>query len=129
MNVKQRKPMLGKAGQKEKPDSSIANEILQRAKNAELPCAIAFDIAKALDVPAARVGRTADLLNVRLTQCQLGLFGYQPNKKIVKPHTQIDPNVKDAVLNALLDERLPCEYAWDIASRLNIAKMTVSSPR
>jgi hypothetical protein len=127
VNAKQRKPLLEKADQDETLDSSIEKEILQRGINRELPCVIAFEIAKDLGTSADRVGKTADLLNIKLTRCQLGLFGYQPQKKMVTPVTQINPDVKDAVLNALVDEKLSCKNAWDIASRLKVAKITVSS--
>jgi hypothetical protein len=55
------------------------------------------------------------------------LFGYQPQKKIVKPQDSIKTDVKDAISDALFQGRLSCKDAWDIASRLNVGKMTVSS--
>jgi hypothetical protein len=127
VNAKHREPLLEKADQDEILDRSIEKEILQRGMNRELSCVIAFQIAEDLGISADRVGKTADLLDIKLTRCQLGLFGHQPQKKMVKPTAQINPDVKDAVLNALVDEKLSCKNAWDIASRLNIAKITVSS--
>jgi transposase len=35
-------------------------------------------------------------------------------------------DVKNAVFDALVRERLSCKQAWDIASRLQVSKMTVS---
>ena len=110
----------------EKPDTSIKNEILKKTKNKKIPCAVAFEIAKTLQVSPEEVGKTADLMNFRLTKCQLGLFGYQPKKKIVKPQDSINADVKDAVSAALVQGRLSCQSAWDIASRLHTSKMTVS---
>jgi hypothetical protein len=66
-------------------------------------------------------------MNFKLTKCQLGLFGYQPKKKIIKPQDNINEDVKDAVSDALVQGRLSCKRAWDIASRLQVSKMTVSS--
>ena len=110
----------------EKPDTSIKNEILKKTKNKKIPCAVAFEIAKTLQVSPKEVGKTADLMNFRLTKCPLGLFGYQPKKKIVKPQDSINADVKDAVSAALVQGRLSCQSAWGIASRLRTSKMTVS---
>ena len=109
------------------PDLSIKNEILKRAKGDEVPCATAFDIAKALRISPKEVGRTADLMNFKLTKCQLGLFGYQPQKKIVKPQDSIQENLKNAISQSLSQGKLSCKHAWEIASRFNIRKMAVSS--
>jgi hypothetical protein len=73
------------------------------------------------------VGKAADLMNFKLIKCQLGLFGYQPQKKIVKPRDSIKEDIKNAVSSALGQGRISCKDAWDIASRLNVSKMTVSS--
>ncbi|MBW2602951.1 MAG: hypothetical protein JRE28_01375 [Deltaproteobacteria bacterium] len=116
-----------KHGHDEKPDTVIKNEILKQTKNEKIPCAVAFKISEALQISPETVGKTADLMNFRLTKCQLGLFGYQPKKKIVKPEDSIKMDVKNAVSDALDQGRLSCKRAWDIASRLHVRKMTVSS--
>ena len=126
MSLPKGKTFSSKHESDEKPDTSIKNEILKRTKNEKIPCAVAFEIAKVLQISPEKVGKTADLMNFKLTKCQLGLFGYQPNKKIVKPQDSINVDVKDAVIDALVQERLSCKQAWDIASRLQVSKMTVS---
>jgi hypothetical protein len=107
-------------------DPSIKEAVLNRSKEEELPCAVAFEIAKELAVEPADVGKTVDLLNIRLSKCQLGLFGYKPEKKIIKPQDTDNQDLKDAITNATVDGRLPCKDAWEIASDFNIGKMTVS---
>ena len=109
-----------------KLDSRIQTEILKRTQNGELACVVAFEIAKDLGVAPELVGMTADLANFRLIKCQMGLFGYHPRKKIVTPQPRIDPVLKDAIFAALVEDKLPCKRAWEIASRLNIRKMTIS---
>ena len=107
-------------------DPLIKEAVLNLSKEGELPCAVAFEITKELAVAAAEVGKTVDLLNFRLVKCQLGLFGYMPEKKIIKPQDTDDQDLKDAIANAVVDGRLPCKNAWDIASEFKIRKMTVS---
>jgi hypothetical protein len=127
MSLPKGKSFSTKHGPDEKPDTSIKNEILKQTKNKKIPCAVAFEIAKVLQISPEMVGKTADLMNFKLTKCQLGLFGYQPQKKIVKSHDSLNVDVKDAVSASLVQGKLSCKDAWDIASRLNVGKMTVSS--
>ncbi|MFC1814589.1 hypothetical protein ACFL0M_01345 [Thermodesulfobacteriota bacterium] len=115
-----------KHGAETKPDSSIRKEILNRIKDNNLPCAVAFDVSKSLTVSASQVGRTADLMNVKLVKCQLGLFGYKPENKIVKSKADVDSKTKAAIQAALVDDKLPCKSAWEIASRFNLSKMSIS---
>lgn len=116
-----------KNGQNTKPDGLIEDKILRRIKNNELACAVAFKIAEEQQVSPDAVGMTADLLNVKLVKCQLGLFGYKPQKKIVKIKRSVSQDLKDAVADALVDGRLSCQSAWDIASRFKVQKMEISS--
>jgi len=88
---------------------------------------VAFEIVKTLQVSPEAVGKNVDMLDFKLAKCQLGLFGYQPEKKIVKPQDTVDEKLKDAIVDALVQERLSCKIAWEIASRLQIPKMTVSN--
>lgn len=121
------KPFPEKHGSGQKPDAFIQKEIGTRIKDNVIACAVAFDIARRLNVAPDRVGRTVDLMNIRLVKCQLGLFGYPPDKKIVKPAAECDPELADAIRNGLIHERLPCRNAWEIAARFNVPKMAVSS--
>jgi hypothetical protein len=107
-------------------DPVLADEVKQLSQNGRLPCAVAFDIARKNNVPVREVGVTLDLLNIRLTKCQLGLFGYSPEKKIIKPDEAVEEALMEAVKKAMEENRLSCDNAWAVASRLNIPKMAVS---
>ena len=109
-----------------KIDERIKNALEQETKNNEVPCAVAFKIAKKLEIPPSDVGKTADLLEMHLVKCQLGLFGYKPDKKIVKPKAPEDSNLEKAIRDALIDGKLPCRKAWDIARSQDLSKMTIS---
>ena len=75
------KKFAEKYGPNAKPDSLIEDKILRCIKNSELACAVAFEIAEELQVSPDAVGMTADLLNVKLVKCKLGLFGHKPQKR------------------------------------------------
>jgi hypothetical protein len=125
MDLQNSKRFVEKHGPDAQPDRVIKNEILKRTHKNEVPCAVAFEIAKELQVSPEAVGMTADLMNYRLVKCQLGLFGYQPKKKIVTPQQPVTEDLKNAISEALVLGRLSCKSAWDIATRFNVHKMKV----
>ncbi len=47
--------------------------------NGRLPCPAAFTIAKDLNLELKEVGKAVDKLGIRVSDCQLGLFG-KPHK-------------------------------------------------
>ena len=120
------KRFVEKHGPDAKPDRLIKNEILKRTNKNEVPCAVAFEIAEELQVSADAVGMTVDLINYRLVKCQLGLFGYHPKRKMVKPQHTVTEDLKNTISDALVQGRLPCKSAWDIASGFKMHKMKVS---
>jgi hypothetical protein len=106
-------------------DPLLQAEIRHHISKNELPCAVAFQVCQKLGIPPADIGKTADLMNLRLTQCQLGLFGYTPEKKIVKPQPP-EPKLKQAIMAKQKENRLACIAVWEIASNHNQGKMAVS---
>ena len=109
-----------------KKNSLLDKEILNRVTDNELSCVTAFEIAGKLNIRAKDIGEAADRLKVRLVKCQLGLFGYKPNKKIVKAQEAVSAELKAAISNSLEDGRLSCIKAWEIAAKLKIQKVSVS---
>jgi hypothetical protein len=117
----------GKHDSDAKIDERIKNALVQQTKDDEVPCAVAFKIADSLQVSPSDVGETADLLEMRLVKCQLGLFGYKPDKKIVAPKSPAHPDLEKAIRDALVDGKLPCRKAWDIARSQKLSKMAISA--
>ena len=108
-------------------DSRVVDALKQRVSAGEVPCAVAFEVASELDVTPGFVGKTTDLLELRLKKCQLGLFGYEPDKRIVKPAETVSEELETCIRKELTDNRLSCEKAWEIAKNLGLTKMAVSS--
>lgn len=52
----------------------IAEQIKKKSVNNILPCPVARKIAQELSVSYEEVGRTADELKVKITDCELGCF-------------------------------------------------------
>ncbi len=115
-----------------RPDPSASAPGLEEALRRDAPegrigCAEAFALAERLGLAPIEIGRAADRLGVRLVRCQLGLFGYLPEKKIVKPAPRVEEPLAAAIRAALAEGRLPCRAAWDIAARFGLPRMAVSA--
>jgi len=107
-------------------DEKVRQALSPYADKGELPCAVAFKIATELGVPPDQVGRAADLMELRLVKCQLGLFGYQPKKSIVEPLSSVPPELEKAIRQGLQNGRLSCKAAWEISDDSGLHKMKVS---
>ena len=108
-------------------DQRIVDALTSAVSDNTIPCAVAFKVATELNESTEEVGFTIDSLEYTITKCQLGLFGYGEEKKKVKPADSVSPELEDAIRKALINDRLPCAAAWDIAERLDLGKMSVSS--
>jgi hypothetical protein len=108
-------------------DDDLKKEILEQVKNNSITCKKAEEIAGELGFSLEETGRTIDILNIRITKCQLGLFGYGETQKIVQPAKEIAPEVKESVTVAVKDGMLSCIAAWRIADELNISRTKVTA--
>lgn len=117
----------GKHGAGTTLNPDIEKEILKNARGKELACAVAFTIVENLRIEPAEVGKAVDLMNFRLIKCQLGLFGYQPSKKIVTPSGQVSDSLRETIETACVENRISCSDLWQIAARLGLRKMAVSA--
>jgi hypothetical protein len=110
-----------------KIDQKLAEAVRGRTVKGEIPCAAAFKIVSDLEVSPLEVGFTIDMLEIPVTKCQLGLFGYEPPKGFVKPAESVSPGLEEAIRKALVNDRLHCAAAWKIAERFDIGKMDVTA--
>lgn len=110
-----------------KIDERISPALSRSVKDGEVGCADAWRIATELGVPMSEVGVGMDLMEIRIKRCMLGLFGYPEGKVAVKPAAAASPQLEADIRASLVNGRLPCKTAWDIADRLKISKLEVSS--
>jgi hypothetical protein len=107
------------------PDERISGAVREKSEAGELACAEAERIGLTLGVSLAEIGRTLDLLELRIGRCQLGLFGY-PEGKAVHPVAAVAPDFETAIRMRLAGGRLPCQAAWEIAEGRKLTRMAVS---
>jgi len=111
---------------------SLAEAIKASLVDGQLPCAAAFAIAERLEVTPRSVGQDADGLGVRLSKCQLGLFGYGPKAegkhRRVEPMRNVPAELEKAIRSGLgPDGKLSCANAWKIADQLRLSRQAVSN--
>ena len=110
-----------------KLNETIAAKIRERVSENKISCAEAHSIAAELNTTPSDVGTAIDLLEVRIIKCQLGLFGYGNMKNIPALSDKINPEIESAIKLSLVNERLPCSTAWEIAKRFTVAKNMISA--
>lgn len=106
-------------------DVAVATALIDRAVDHRITCVTAHEIAAELEVVPAEVGLTADLLEYRIIECQLGLFGYSPEKRLVKPATDIPEELRSAIERVTRDGKITCAMCWAIARQLDLPRTAV----
>jgi len=108
-------------------DKKIVDAVKEQAQEGKLSCGAAFRIAEDLAVNPLQVGEAADELEVQLYRCQLGLFGYNGEKRIVHPAESVAPELDRAIQEGLVVGRLPCAVAWALANRFDLSKLDIAN--
>lgn len=111
----------------ESPDERIAGAVRARAAEGALACAEAERIGAELDVVLEEIGRTLDLLELSIGRCQLGLFGYGPGRKTIRPAASVAPDLDEEIRGRLADGRLSCKAVWEIAASLKMTRAEVAA--
>ncbi len=110
----------------ERADPRMVRAIETRVKDNEYACRDAEQIASELAEPMEKIGATLDLLGIRIARCQLGLFGYSPESRVVKAADRVTAELEGAIRQALVNDRLPCAAAWAVAKALGLPRMKVA---
>ncbi len=108
-------------------DPKLSKVVKAAASDGLLTCASAHKAAKTLGCTPGDIGTQADLLELRISQCQLGLFGYSPDKKNLDPDVEIPEGLEDAILDAQDEGRISCRQCWDMAKVHNISRLDMGS--
>ena len=105
----------------------IAVQIKGSLTEGRLPCTSAFKIARRLKVSPHQVGEVANELGVKISRCQLGLFGYGSNKgKSLEPVQEVMEELEVRIRDRIVEGGLPCTTAWDIARELTMKRIDVA---
>jgi hypothetical protein len=107
-------------------DEAVAEKIRAIAEKGRITCAAAHLISKKLDLPLSEIGIQIDLMDLRINECQLGLFGYPDGKKL-NPDIVIPDDLDNQLDISVSDGRISCNDCWEIADRMKIKKLDIGS--
>jgi hypothetical protein len=112
-------------------DERLRQAMLERLEDGKLPCNQAHAIAQILEITPLTVGLAANEANIRISRCQLGLFGFGPKAegkhKIVHPMDEV-PERLAARLRAQADKNgITCTTVWKVADGLGYKRLEASS--
>ena len=112
-------------------DERLHRAMLERLQDGQLPCNQAHAIAQALDMEPLTVGFAANDADIRISRCQLGLFGYGPKAegkhKIVHPMEEVPERLAARLRAAADGDRITCEAIWKAADGLGYKRIEASS--
>jgi hypothetical protein len=107
-------------------NAEIARIVAQKSKDNIITCADALSIVAKTGKSAKEVGVTLDLLEMRISFCQMGLFGFSPDKRVVRAAKSVDEKLQQAIEAKLQNGRLSCADSQRIADQLALPWMAVS---
>jgi hypothetical protein len=114
-------------GSDEAVNPRIREALQSRAKESGLACAAAFAVAAEIGISPGATGEAMDQLQISIIKCQLGLFGYSPEKRIVKPAETVTEDEEKAVRQALVNGKLPCAACWQLAEAFGKPRLGMAS--
>ncbi|QTA81150.1 Uncharacterized protein dnl_34810 [Desulfonema limicola] len=109
------------------PDPGIVKELESRAKDLKISCASAHSAAKALNKSPGEIGKNMDISGFRIVKCQMGIFGYQPEKRLVKPAESVSEELETAIRKSLENNKISCKNCWELADKFKISKMDIAN--
>jgi hypothetical protein len=113
-----------------KINDKIAVAVRDKTKDGRLSCAAGEKISRDLGVKISEVGVTADLLEIKINKCQLGLFGYgeKPNLgKDISAKGPVSEELKKALEGAVKNGEITCAVLWMTADRLGATRKAAAS--
>jgi hypothetical protein len=115
----------------EKMTEEIKAKIESSLVNGQLPCTVAHVIAYELGVKPLLVGQTANEMEVPISLCQLGCFGYVPKAegkgRILRPIAKKDEKLMERLRSAAVEESIPCIRLWQMAAEFGLERLAVSN--
>ncbi|MEE8593927.1 MAG: hypothetical protein V3T03_07370 [Candidatus Bipolaricaulota bacterium] len=107
--------------------SELSTQLTAYLVSERLPCVVAFHAANELGVTARELSTVANDADVRISRCQLGLFGFEEfgEKRFSGCVAVIPSELRDALTEGSTSKAIPCLAAWRIADDLAIPRILV----
>jgi hypothetical protein len=112
-------------------DERLHQAMSKRLEDGKLPCNRAFAIARSLGLDPFAVGLAADEASIRISRCQLGLFGYGPKAegkhKIVHAMDEVPERLAARLRAEAEAGNITCAAVWRVADALHYGRFKTSS--
>jgi hypothetical protein len=107
---------------------TIESAVLSTLRDGRLPCSFAFGLADKHGWTLAQIGVEVDKLDVRISRCQLGLFGYDSfrQKGLVQPLAEVPGDVTVSLHAAAIDSQIVCVALWRIAEDHGLPRLAIA---
>ncbi len=109
----------------ENVEEGLAVELKASLVDGKLPCAVAFKVARDLNITPGTVGDKANELKVRIINCQLGFFAVEKATHSDLDDMPIATEVQEKIQTSLINSKLPCNVAFQIAGELKVGRKQV----
>jgi len=111
-------------------DKRLEEAVRSQMKDGTIACASAFAVAKKSSADPLLIGKTADVLQIHLSHCQLGLFGFPGHAKgwnSAKVAEIPAPEGLEAAIRSALGPagELTCGAAWELADRFHVSRILI----
>ena len=109
-------------------DLDLRLKIVKLSVRSAITCTDAHHIASDENIAPSIVGAAIDASKIKILRCDLGLFGYGAENKIVKPAESVSYEIQKAIEEKLDNSgKLNCLLAWNIADKFNISRLDVAN--
>lgn len=108
--------------------TDLDSRLMDRLRDGQLPCAFAFQLAAEMGLAPGEIGAAADRLGVRISRCQLGLFGYKPfgRKGLLQRFEEVPGDVVVSLKASATDGAIPCAALWRIAEEHGLPRVAAA---
>lgn len=112
-------------------DERLRQALQDNLEHGKLPCSQAFAVARTLGEKPLVVGFAASELAIRISRCQLGLFGFGPKSegkhKIVHPMDEVPERLAARLRASASKNGITCTAVWNVADDLGYQRLEASS--
>ena len=113
-------------------NENILARVRELAVGSQISCANAHRVAEELGVTPIQVGNAVnETSDLRFYRCQMGFFGYgikaEGTHRIVQPAADVPGDVRAALEPHIVDGRIPCAVAWQVADNLEYPYLAMAN--
>ncbi|HPI90234.1 MAG TPA: hypothetical protein PK859_13090 [Spirochaetota bacterium] len=112
---------------KSKPDDFLLNAVEEASRDQMISCHSAHMIAQNYNVNPEKVGHAIDFLEIKISKCQLGLFGFGKGKKMIKSIDSVELNIKEQIHKHIVENKLTCKSVWIIADESGKKRIEIAN--